>query len=310
MQDDKRTFGTILVEAILGLFARLPLKFHLACGRFFSWLLRDVVHYRRDVVMINLARSFPELKYRQLKELYKKCYDHFGDIIAEAVWFGGCKGEAGRKRLKASYIADVVNPGEFNRVFSGDKSVMVLASHAGNWELLGGWFCYNHNDDVPYLADYEHIRVVYRRLKSRVWDRVMADNRCNCLRGTSFDGYLESMEILRSAVAHRHEKLVYVFPTDQYPYGIATKHNVGKFLNQDTLAMTGGAAIACKFGMGVSYLRWKVVERGKYSIEFVTLCEDAFQYTPEQIMEKYYAELEKDIREQPWNYLWTHKRWK
>jgi KDO2-lipid IV(A) lauroyltransferase len=310
MQQDKRTFGTVLVEGILGLVARLPLRFHLRCGRFFSWLLRDVFHYRRDVVMINLARSFPELKYKELKELYRKCYDHLGDIVAEAVWFGGCKGESGRKRLQASYLADVENPEVFNELFKGGRSMMVLASHAGNWELLGGWFCYNHREDAPYAAGYKDIRVVYRRLKSRTWDRVIGDNRCNCLIGTDFHGYLEATEILRAAISSRHEQLVYVFPTDQYPYGIATKHNVGKFMNQDTLAMTGGAAIASKFGMSVSYLRWKVVERGKYSIEFVILCEDASAFTPEQIMEKYYAELEKDIREQPWNYLWTHKRWK
>ena len=30
----------------------------------------------------------------------------------------------------------------------------------------------------------------------------------------------------------------------------------------------------------------------------------------EELMEKYYKLLEQDIIEQPWSYLWTHRRWK
>ena len=310
MQQEKRSIGVVLVEALLGLFARLPLKFHLGFGRFLSWLMRDVIHYRRDVVMTNLARSFPEMKYGELKDLMKKCYSHFGDIVAEAIWFGGCKNAMGRKRLNESEIVDILNPEVFNEVYDASTNVMVLSSHAGNWELLGGWFSYNHSKEVPLKSGPEEIGVVYRRLKSRLWDRVIEDNRCNSLKDTDFNGYLESLEVFRFAIAHRRQKFIYIFPTDQYPYHIATKHNVGKFLNQETLAMTGGAALANKFGMSVNYLRWKVTGRGRYSVEFVPICSNAADYTPERIMEMYYAELEKDIKDQPWNYLWTHKRWK
>ena len=310
MQQEKRSFGAALTEFFMGLLARLPLKFHLACGRFFSWVLRGVLHYRRDVVTTNLARSCPELKYKQRSQLARKSYDHLGDIFAEAIWFGGCKNAKGRRRLNESRIVDIANPATFNEVYDNSTNMMVLSSHAGNWELLGGFFSYNHNEEIPLRSGPEEIVVVYRRLKSKTWDRVMEDNRCNSLKDTGFQGYLESMEVFRFAIAHRKEKFIYIFPTDQYPYSIATKHNVGKFLNQETLAMTGGAALACKFGMSVSYLRWKVVERGRYSLELVPICGNAADYTPERIMEMYYAELEKDIQDQPWNYLWTHKRWK
>ncbi|MBQ9310226.1 MAG: lysophospholipid acyltransferase family protein [Bacteroidales bacterium] len=310
MEQERKSFGVVIVEGILGLLARLPLKFHLACGRAVSWLLREVVHYRRDVVMVNLSRSFPELKYKELKALYRKAYDHFGDIIAEAIWFGGCKDAEGRRRLNESRIVDIVNPEVFNRLYDSADNTMVLMSHAGNWELIGGWHSYNHNPDVPLKSDFSEIGVVYKRLKSGLWDRVMRDNRCNSIRDTGFYGYKESSEILRFAVTHRRQKFVYIFLTDQYPYKGATKHDIGMFMNQPTVAMTGGAALANKFSMNVCYLRWTWLERGKYSVEVVPLCDDASQHSPEEIMEKYYAELEKDIKAQPWNYLWTHRRWK
>ena len=310
MQQDKRNFGTVLLEAFLGLFARLPLKFHLWWGRIFSWFLRCVLRYRRDVMVTNLSRSFPDLKYKDLDILLRKSYDHLGDIIAEAIWFGGCKGAAGREKLNLSGIVDIVNPEVYNRLYDNSHNVMVLMSHAGNWELIGGWHSYSHKKDVPLKSDFSEIGVVYKRLRSRTWDRVMRDNRCNSLIDTGFYGYEESSEILRFAISHRKQKFVYIFLTDQYPYYGATKHKIGKFLNQETLTMTGGAALANRLGMSVCYLRWKNTCRGKYEIEVVPICDDASAYTPEQIMEMYYAELEKDIVAQPWNYLWTHKRWK
>ena len=35
-----------------------------------------------------------------------------------------------------------------------------------------------------------------------------------------------------------------------------------------------------------------------------------YQQQVQAIMEKYYTLLEEDINAQPWNYLWSHKRWK
>jgi lauroyl/myristoyl acyltransferase len=43
---------------------------------------------------------------------------------------------------------------------------------------------------------------------------------------------------------------------------------------------------------------------------FVPLCDNAAESTPEDILKSYYAHLEEDIKAQPWNYLWTHKRWR
>ena len=173
MQNEKRSVGVVIVEAILGLLSRLPLRFHLRVGRFVSWFLRSVIHYRRDVVITNLSRSFPELKYKQITALARQFYDHLGDIFAEAIWFGGCKGEKGRKRLRDSHLADVTNPETYNKLYDNGRSMMVLTSHAGNWELLGGWFCYNHDDSHPFDSGYASMRVVYRRLKSAAWDRVI-----------------------------------------------------------------------------------------------------------------------------------------
>lgn len=310
MTQEKKNFGAALLEVLVAPLAALPLGFHLWWGRVFAWFMHSVMKYRRDDVMINLSRSFPDKKYRELKRICKEFYLHLGDIIVESLWFGGCRNKRGRGRLNRSGIVDIVNPEVFNRVYDASTNVMVLSSHCGNWELLGGWFSYNHNPDVALHSDFSEIGVVYKELRSKTWDRFMADNRCASIKDTGFDGYVESQGIFRFAITHRKQKFIYIFPTDQFPYAAATRHPIGEFMHQDTLAMTGGTALACKFGMSVNYLRWKSVGRGRYTVEFVPISPDASKETPEGLMRKYYDLLQKDIEDQPWNYLWSHRRWK
>ena len=308
--EKKRTFGVRLAEGLFRLHARLPLTYHYRLARFATWLVEDVFRYRRDVVMTNLSRSFPELKYGDLKDLSHKFYRHFGELLAETVWFGGCRGEKGRKRLIDSHIVEITNSEEFNAFFDRPTTVMLLNSHAGNWELMGGVAQYDYGDPALRHWDHPEVVVLYRALRNKFWDRVMGDNRCAPVSDRDYEGYVEANAILRFAVAHRNEKKLYVFNTDQYPYRNVQHYSVGTFLNQPTEAMGGGTALACKMGMSVAYIRWERAERGHYRMTFVPLCENAAKSTPEGILKEYYAHLEEDIKAQPWNYLWTHKRWK
>ena len=81
-------------------------------------------------------------------------------------------------------------------------------------------------------------------------------------------------------------------------------------MHQPTKMMTGATALASKLGMAVVYLRYECREEGGYRMTFVPLSENAKGEDPVKIMERYYALLQEDLEKQPWNYLWTHKRWK
>ncbi len=308
--DKKRSFGVRAMESFLRLHARLPLAYHYAWGRFITWLVRDVFRYRNDVVLTNVARSFPDKDYDAIKDIYKQFYVHFGELFAEAVWFSGCRGEKGRKRLIRQNICQIDNIDEFNAFYDRSSSVMLLNSHAGNWELMGGVAQYDTLAPGKRTWTDKEVVVLYRALSSKFWDQVMGDGRCAPVSDLDYEGYVEGSAILRYAISHRKEKKLYIFNTDQYPYWQAGRFSVGEFLHQDTLAMGGGASIACKMGMSVAYIRWYRTERGHYRMTFVPLVENAAETTPEELMKLYYKHLEEDIQAQPWNYLWTHKRWR
>jgi KDO2-lipid IV(A) lauroyltransferase len=308
--EKKRTPGVRLMEGLMRLLARLPLGFHYKMARCVSWLVGDVFRYRRDVVSVNIARSFPDTDYDVLKDITKGFYRHFGELLAEAVWFGGRRGEKGRQELIDSDIVVIDNSDEFNDFYDRSSSVMLLNSHAGNWELMGGVEQYDRSAPGRRNWSHKEVVVIYRALDSKLWDRVMGDGRCAPVCDRNYEGYVEGGSILRYAIAHRHEKKLYIFNTDQFPYHNTVHYDVGTFLHQRTEAMGGAAVLAHKLGMSVAYIRWTQVSQGHYRMTFVPLCENASESAPEDILKLFYKHLEEDIQAQPWNYLWTHKRWR
>ncbi|MGN1215749.1 MAG: lysophospholipid acyltransferase family protein [Candidatus Cryptobacteroides sp.] len=300
-------FGTCVIGALMRVFSALPLGFHYAGSRFFSWILRDLMHYRRELVMMNLARSFPQMKYNELKDVSNRFYRHFGNIFAEAIWFGGCRNP---KRLRDRHLVEMTNSEVLEAAYNGSPGVIILDSHCGNWELLGGYENYDYRRDFISGLDRDAFVVVYKPLSSKVWDELMRLNRCAPVNKGNHEGYVSSYEILRYAVNHRNDKKIYLFPTDQCPYRISTVDETVDFMHQQTKTMLGAASIAHKFGFSVLYMNMLPVERGRYEWSFTEICRDASAHTPHEIMQKFYNLLQQDIEKTPWNYLWTHNRWK
>lgn len=299
--------GVKIFEMMTKPLQRLPLRVHYGFGKVITWFLRDVMNYRRDEIMINIARSFPDRKYKELKKISDRFYEHFGEIFAEAWWFGGLTGR--EDKLKEQHLIEVANMDDLRTQFNDSRSIMLVTSHTGNWELIGGLFSFDEKEPkVESTLNANDICVVYKELRSKFWDEFIGRNRCAVL--DNFEGYTESAKVLRYAVKHRNTKKVYVFLTDQYPYGQAARYELPSFLHQKTYTMTGAINLACKFGMSVAYMSMDRVEKGKYVVTFKKLADDASQEDMGVLTERYYNLLEEDINRRPENYLWSHKRWK
>lgn len=299
--------GTKIMKGIVRAFSALPLKVHYAWAGFFSWILKDLMHYRKDVIMINLSRSFPDKKYGELKEISNRFYKYFGQLIAESIWFGGCRNP---ERLRKQHIVEFKNIEELEDAYRDGRGVVVLNSHFGNWELTGGFFSYDYREDAKLPFTSDEVVVVYKPLTSRMWDEIMRENRCAPILKEGFKGYISSRDILRFAISNRDKKLVYVFPTDQCPYKGSTSDDTVTFLHQPTKTMLGGASIAHKFGLSVFYMAYVPVSKGRYRWSLTKICQDGSTMTPHEIMQEFYNCLQSDIEKYPWCYLWTHKRWK
>ncbi len=295
-----------IVRGCIVVMGQLPLKFHYFMGDIFSWFAKNVIQYRTGIVWMNISRSFPEKKSREIAAIYNDFYRHFGEIVAEAIWFGG----SSYKRLYRKGVVTVTNPEELNDYFLNAPSMTVLSTHCGNWELLGGFLGYRTATGEKVAIEEKNITVVYKKLSNGIFDEVFKRNRVAPLEIVGTDCEIESSSVLRFAVRHKDERRVYIYPTDQAPYWKAGKHPIGMFMNQETNAMLGSVGMACKFSHSVMYMRMKRVERGRYEMTLIPICRDASLMEPEAIMRKYYDLLQEEINETPHNWLWTHNRWK
>ncbi len=301
--------GTFIMLGLMRILAALPLKVHYAFGRFLSWFLKNVMRYRRDVVMINLSRSFPEKKYDELSKIADEFYKHFGRLIAEAVWFGGCRNP---ERLHRQRIVEYSNIDGFDKAYAESKGIVALYSHLGNWELMGGCASYDYREGghLPDGLDPNDVVFVYKPLKSKMWDEIMRLNRCAPVLRIGYNSYVSSEDFLRYAVKNRNRKLVVNVNTDQSPYKNSTVDDTVDFMGQKTKTMLGAASIACKFGWTVLYSSMVPTGKGHYVWRFTEITRDASTMTPHEIMQEYYRLLQADIEAYPWCYLWSHKRWK
>lgn len=293
-------------RAFIVLVSRFPLRVHYCWAGIWAWMMKKVFRYRYSIVHTNVARSFPDKSYGQVQKIVDDFYKHLGEVIAETIWFAG----SGYKRVRRSGIVKVTNPEVLEKYFVECPSLTVLSTHCGNWELLGGIFAYMDNTGIDYSFDKDNMRVVYKKLKSPVSNEIFKRNRINPIGKDGEKCVIESSQILRYAVAHRKERKVYVYPTDQAPYWKAGKHFIGNFMNQPTDTMQGSVGVACRLSHGVLYVKMKRVRRGQYDLTLIPICEDASGMTQEELMRKYYDLLEEEIRETPANWLWSHKRWK
>ncbi len=302
--------GTSIMKGIMRALGSLPLGFHYAWAGVVSWFMKNVMRYRRDVVMVNLSRSFPDKKYKELGKISDDFYKYFGRMIAESIWLGGC---GHSDRLLRQGIISYSNPEVFEKAYSESKGVMILTSHFGNWELLGGAFGFDCAPGVtpPEGLLPDNLLFVYKPLKSKMWDEIIGENRCVTLLSRGFKGYISTKSILRHVLEnHKDRKLAVLMLSDQCPYADSVSDLTVEFLHQRTTTMFGGASIAHKLGWNVMYAGFCPTGKGHYELRFTQICPDASAVPIQEIMSEYYKLLQKDIESTPWSYLWSHKRWK
>jgi len=293
-----------IIKGLMWLFSRLPLKVHYFFAGIIAFFSQNVIKYRYEEALINITRAFPELPYWEIKPILRDFYRHLANIIVETIWFGGCTNP---KRLKDSGIVKVDNPEELDRLYDISTSVMVLCTHCGNWELSGGIKSFLRADTS---CNEENFVYVYKKMDSDMWDDIMHRNRFAPVENKEkFQGYVESKNIVQYIFRHRSEKKFYNLNTDQRPYYKGSDVLKVSFMGQKTRTMSAGAAIAHKFGMAVTFCKMYEKSIGHYGIRYITICDDASKLSVQEVMDKYYELLDSQLREQPYNYLWSHKRW-
>lgn len=256
-------------------------------------LMYYIARYRLKVVRKNLRNSFPDKSHDELKNIEKKFYHHFADLIAEVVYGYRVGEEEMRERVVFENV-DLVED-----LASKTHGVIAYLGHMGNWEWLVDL---NKRFVNPSMVEYN----VYRQLKNPKSDAMMLE-----LRSKRGGECIEKNQLLRKLVLLRRADHPFVVGmlADQKP-SKRSSYAWTQFLNQETAFLDGSEVLAHKFGFSAVYAHIWSTKRGYYRIRFEQITDDPSTMKPEEMTKRYAELLEQNIYAQPEQWLWTHNRWK
>ena len=258
------------------------------CASILAFLLQYVVKYRVAVVRQNLKNAFPSYTNAALKEIEKKFYLNFCDVLLENLKLNSISKKTVRKRMK------FLNPEVFSDLAETAKGAMLIGAHYNNWE----WMALS-------LSTYlnEKMFSVYKPLNNKLSDRLMLNARAR------FGANIIPMQQFPKVVLkNKNRGAVHLMISDQSPHRSKLDFFCS-FLNQDTPVYLGAEKLMKAANLNLYFVEVHRVKRGFYEMKIVPLNE---QSTNEkgQATKMHLSHLEKMIINSPESWLWSHRRWK
>lgn len=256
---------------------------------FVYFILFKVAKYRYRVVYENVSKSFPDRTEAERVALIRKFYHHLSDITLESIKAMSMS----QRSISRRYV--VTNPEVADAYFAAGRSVLFLTSHYGNWEygMIGLDRHVKHQTVALYLplTNKYSEHYAYRRR-------------------TRFGMRLVAVQHTKEAFADFSAPVAVIMAADQCPSNIERAIRID-FLNHRTACLHGPEAYVKKMKMPALYLRIGKPRRGFYTLTFEELIADPQQnFADGEITRLYFNKLERDIRQQPEFWLWSHRRWK
>lgn len=295
----KALTSTINYGCLLGTFsllALLPLWVLYRLSDITYLLIYHTVKYRRRVVRDNLTKCFPEKPAEELTKIEKQFYRNFSDYIFETIKLLHISDKTIKKRMTFEGVKYI------DKNIAEGRDVIVYFSHTGNWEWTPS-ICLHSSEACKPNVEFGQI---YRPLKNHAFDRLMLK-----IRGRFGSRSIPKATALRQFVKYRRDDIRFVvgFMSDQTPKHDSTRLIVDMF-GRPTAAVTGTETLARRLDTATVYWHMTKPSRGHYHIRVMPMCTNASETAPEELTKEYFRLLEKNIKEQPSLWLWSHKRWK
>ncbi len=278
----------LLLRLMVAIFSILPWSAVYRFSDFMAWVLRKVVKYRIKLVKQQATTAFPHWSAAELDQFTVKTYQNLTDIMCESI-----KGLS-IPPAKLMHHFSIMEQEKVNPHVDGGRNVILLGGHFTNWE----WAARTVTMHNPNLFN-----CIYKPIKNQYINEYF--------RTKNQPPRMEmlAMGSVFKAFKERTQAQYYVLIADQSPSNLEYSYWID-FLGRDTAVMNGPAMLACEFDAPVYFMSFTRTSRGQYRIDLTPISITPQQDGPEAITRKYFELLEKDIRDRPHCWLWTHRRWK
>ncbi|CAN5128331.1 lysophospholipid acyltransferase family protein [soil metagenome] len=275
---------------IFRLISILPFSVLYVISDFLAFIAFRIIGYRKKIVIKNLKNSFPEKSTAEIKSIAKNFYKNLADTLVETIKCMSISPEDLSKRVILKNLPLLES------YLQKGHSVITMASHQGNWEYLLLVNSLKIKNGVVIAA--------FQKVKHERFDQVMKK-----LRSRFGANLVEKKNILKEMVRKSATPRVFALVADQTPVELTNRYWT-TFLNQQTPFFSGAEKIAIKYNMVVIFVQMKRIRRGYYEVEFSEISIPPYQEQEFFITKSYVEKVEADIKKDPANWLWSHKRWK
>ena len=279
-----------LTYPLLFLISRLPFTVFYKLSDLLCFFLYRVFRYRKEVVRSNLNRAFPEYSKKKISLIEQKFYSHLCDLFLEIIKSMGMSKKEMIKRFSVKNIEVLTQFEEENR------SVFIMCGHYASWEwMMSLGYHMNHKG----YGIYTPIRNPYfnnliKKIRSK-HDAYMISQRT------------AAIEIIR--MEDSNQRGVFGFASDQSPRPKPLTY-WRDFLGVNVPVYNGAERLAIELNIPVVFSRIKRIKRGFYEVEFQLLSNDPKSTKKNEITDIFTECLEAQIKEDPSQYFWTHKRFR
>ena len=280
----------LVITPLLIFISWLPFRLLYFISDLFYYILYYGIKYRRKIVRKNLELSKVAKSTKDLIRIEKFFYRHLTDVFFEMFKFYSISPEEMKKRF---YIE---NPEIFYQLEKKNKSVMFMTSHYGGFE----WFL-SINYHVPQLPF-----AVYTPLSNKSLESLIKKFRLR--HGSKLISRYEAGSYIKKQIKE-NKLFLYGMAADQSAQ-IRSITYWKEFLGVKVPVFTGSERIAKQHDIPVVFGKVVKIKRGYYKVVVDLISEFPNEYKDYQITDIYLKKLEKQIREIPEYYYWTHNRFK
>jgi KDO2-lipid IV(A) lauroyltransferase len=254
---------------------------------FVAFLLYRVFRYRKAVIESNLATSYGITQQPDLEEAVKENYHFLAKMLRQIV-------VPPSTRLLKKQMKLLPCP-EFDQWLGENKSVLITFGHIGNWEWAGSFIGLNYPDQVCAL---------YKKIKSGQINKLMLNRRL-----THVNYLVEIGQIGELLRLMKKKPLLVLMIADQNP-GSDQGIIWARFMNRDTAFVNGPETLALRYQLPVVYMNIQSQPGGQYALNCIPIYDGEEKVEAGIITQRFADQLEKNIRSNGMEWLWSHRRWK
>lgn len=274
--------------SLLFLLSLLPDRLLYLIGDGFYLFVYYIVGYRKKVVFSNLLIAFPDKTPDERTRIAKEFYHQFINTMIETILLISMSNRRFDERVTSN--AEVLN-----KYINSGKNVQLHTAHFFNWEMI--------NLGVARKSLFPFVGI-YMSFTNKSFDRIMFQMR------KRFNTILIPASDFKDRF-HEYVKGKYALGlvADQNPARIDKAYWLS-FFNKITAFTSGPERGARANDTVVIFISIQQPKRGFYYLHYELITETPRLLPEGELTKIYVAKLEEAIRNNPSNYLWSHRRWK